>query len=47
MALWLCIIAIVISILVGWKYKLNTGIIAMACLCDRYLRDGHEGIGCH
>lgn len=29
MALWLCIIAIVISILVGWKYKLNTGIIAM------------------
>ena len=29
MALWLCILAIVISILVGWKYKLNTGIIAM------------------
>jgi di/tricarboxylate transporter len=29
MALWLCIIAIVISILVGWKFKLNTGIIAM------------------
>lgn len=28
MALWLCIIAIVISILVGWKFKLNTGIIA-------------------
>lgn len=29
MALWLCIIAIIISILAGWKYKLNTGIIAM------------------
>ena len=29
MALWLCIIAIVISILVGWKFKLNTGILAM------------------
>lgn len=29
MALWLCIIAIVISILAGWKFKLNTGIIAM------------------
>ena len=30
MALFLCIAAIVISILVGWKFKLNTGIIAMA-----------------
>ena len=30
MALWLCIIAIVVSIFVGWKFKLNTGIIAMA-----------------
>lgn len=30
MALWMCIIAIVISILAGWKFKLNTGIIAMA-----------------
>lgn len=29
MALALCIIAIVVSILVGWKFKLNTGIIAM------------------
>lgn len=29
MALWMCIIAIVISILAGWKFKLNTGIIAM------------------
>ncbi len=29
MALWLCIAAIIISILVGWKFKLNTGIIAM------------------
>ena len=29
MALFLCIAAIVISILVGWKFKLNTGIIAM------------------
>lgn len=30
MALWLCIIAIVVSIFVGWKFKFNTGIIAMA-----------------
>ncbi len=30
MALWLCLIAIVISIFVGWKFKMNTGIIAMA-----------------
>ena len=30
MALWLCIIAIIVSIFVGWKFKLNTGIIAMA-----------------
>ncbi len=30
MALWLCLIAIVISIFVGWKFKLNTGIIAIA-----------------
>ena len=30
MALFLCIAALVISILVGWKFKLNTGIIAMA-----------------
>lgn len=29
MALFLCIAAIVISILVGWKFKLNTGVIAM------------------
>ena len=29
MALWLCIIAIIVSIFVGWKFKLNTGIIAM------------------
>lgn len=29
MALALCIIAIIISIAVGWKFKLNTGIIAM------------------
>lgn len=29
MTLWLCIIAIVISILVGWKFKFNTGIIAI------------------
>lgn len=27
--MWLCIIAIVISIVVGWKFKMNTGIIAM------------------
>ncbi len=30
MALTLCIIAIVISIFVGWKFKMNTGIIALA-----------------
>ena len=30
MALWLCIIAIVVSIFVGWKFKFNTGIIAMS-----------------
>lgn len=30
MTLWLCLAAIFISILIGWKYKLNTGIIAMA-----------------
>jgi di/tricarboxylate transporter len=30
MALTLCLIAIVVSIFVGWKFKLNTGIIAMA-----------------
>ena len=29
MLLWLCIIAIIISIFVGWKFKFNTGIIAM------------------
>jgi len=29
MALWLCIIAIVVSIFLGWKFKFNTGIIAM------------------
>lgn len=29
MALFLCIAAIIISIMVGWKFKLNTGIIAM------------------
>lgn len=29
MALWLCILAIVVSILLGWKLKLNTGVIAM------------------
>lgn len=30
MTLWLCLAAICISILLGWKLKLNTGIIAMA-----------------
>lgn len=30
MALWLCLIAIVVSIFVGWKFKFNTGIIALA-----------------
>ncbi len=29
MALWLCIAAIVISIFLGWKFKFNTGIIAI------------------
>lgn len=29
MALWICIIAIVVSILAGWKFKLNTGVIAI------------------
>ncbi len=29
MALWLCIAAIIISIFLGWKFKFNTGIIAM------------------
>lgn len=27
--MWLCLIAIVISIVIGWKFKQNTGIIAM------------------
>ncbi|MCR4673026.1 MAG: hypothetical protein K5637_07300 [Lachnospiraceae bacterium] len=30
MALTLCIIAIIVSIIVGWKFKLNTGVIALA-----------------
>ena len=30
MTLWLCLAAICVSILLGWKLKLNTGIIAMA-----------------
>lgn len=29
MALWLCIAAIIVSIFLGWKFKFNTGIIAM------------------
>jgi len=30
MALWISIIAIIIAILIGWKFKFNTGIIALA-----------------
>lgn len=30
MALWISIIAIIIAILLGWKYKFNTGVIALA-----------------
>jgi len=30
MALWLSIIAIVAAIVIGWKFKFNTGVIAMA-----------------
>ena len=29
MYIWLCLIAIAVSIIVGWKFKMNTGIIAM------------------
>lgn len=29
MALWLCIIAIIISIFLGWRFGFNTGVIAM------------------
>ena len=31
LAMWLCLIAIVVSIVIGWKFKQNTGIIAMVC----------------
>ena len=30
MVLTLCILAIIVSIVIGWKFKFNTGIIAMA-----------------
>ncbi|AOT69820.1 SLC13 family permease [Geosporobacter ferrireducens] len=29
MVLWICLIAIVVSIVLGWKFKFNTGILAM------------------
>ena len=29
MVLTLCILAIIVSIVIGWKFKFNTGIIAM------------------
>lgn len=30
MALWLCLIGIIVSIVLGWKFKFNTGILAIA-----------------
>ncbi len=30
MALWLCLAAIIVSIALGWKFKFNTGILAMS-----------------
>ena len=41
MVLTLCILAIIVSIAIGWKFKFNTGIIAMgfAFLLDHALED--------